>query len=37
MASAATGILCCAGNCLCQACNNICADSMKINPKLFLG
>ena len=35
MSSAATSILCCAGNCLCQACNNICGDSMKINPKLF--
>lgn len=27
--------LCCAGNCLCQAVNNICSDTMKINPKLF--
>ena len=27
--------LCCAGNCLCFACNNIFEDSKKINPKLF--
>lgn len=35
MTSLLSSIFCCAGNCLCHCCNNICSDSMKINPKLF--
>ena len=35
MTSLIKNIFCCAGNCLCYACNNICEDSKKINPKLF--
>jgi len=35
MTSVVTSAVCCAGNCLCHACNNICSDAMKINPKLF--
>ena len=35
MGSLLTNTLCCAGNCLCHCCNNICSDAMKINPKLF--
>jgi hypothetical protein len=35
MTSLISNALCCAGNCLCHAINNICSDTMKINPKLF--
>lgn len=35
MTSFISSAFCCAGNCLCHAVNNICSDTMKINPKLF--
>jgi serine incorporator 1/3 len=35
MTSIISNAICCAGNCVCHAMNNICSDTMKINPKLF--
>jgi hypothetical protein len=35
MSGVASAAVCCAGNCLCHAVNNMLGDAKKINPKLF--